>query len=214
MDRLSSLLGTYWLTYVLLAGALVLGLRWRRARQRGSASWPLAVSAALLGLLGVGGLLGPLLVRLQVVEDPTSWAWWVAGVPLALLFVAVLVVVSTGRWSARLGYGLCVLALLGLGGLSSAAISRAGTDAFRVVLRLEAMQPWWLLLLALIPLLIYYSYRSLAGLGPVRRWLALGLRSALVLLLILALAEVRLRHPNENLTVLFLVDRSLSVPEE
>ncbi|HEV3448362.1 MAG TPA: VWA domain-containing protein, partial [Gemmataceae bacterium] len=58
------------------------------------------------------------------------------------------------------------------------------------------------------------SYRSLAGLGPVRRWIAIGLRCALVIFLTLALAEVRLRHQNENITVLYLVDRSFSIPVE
>src|SRR5207302_536833 len=78
----------------------------------------------------------------------------------------------------------------------------------------EPTKPWWLLLLGLIPLIVFWSYRSLAGLGPVRRWIAIGLRSVLIFFLVLALAEVRLRHENENITVLFLVDRSYSIPEE
>src|SRR5262249_56708233 len=86
--------------------------------------------------------------------------------------------------------------------------------AGKVVLSLEPTQPWWLLLLGFIPAIILLSHRSLAGLGPVRRWIAIGLRCALVLLLTLALAEVRLRHQNENITAMFLVDRSLSIPEE
>src|SRR5438128_2534111 len=72
----------------------------------------------------------------------------------------------------------------------------------------------WLLLLAFVPVIVLLSFRSLSGLGPARRWLAIGLRCLLVVLLTLALAEVRLRHQNENVTVLFLVDRSLSVPED
>src|SRR5205807_1055993 len=36
----------------------------------------------------------------------------------------------------------------------------------------------------------------------------------LIVLLTLALAEVRLRHRNESVTVLFLVDRSFSIPEQ
>lgn len=80
--------------------------------------------------------------------------------------------------------------------------------------RIEFVQPWWLLLLGLVPLIVIFSFRSLAGLGPVRRWLAVGLRCAIVVSLILALAEPRLRHVDENVTVLFLVDRSISIPEE
>ena len=53
-----------------------------------------------------------------------------------------------------------------------------------------------------------------AGLGPVRRWVAIGLRCLGIILLVLALAELRIRHENETVTVLFLVDRSLSIPEE
>src|SRR5207247_11294768 len=101
-----------------------------------------------------------------------------------------------------------------LGGATLAAIGREATETSRVLLRVEFSQPWWLLLVLLVPAIVYLSYRSLAGLGPVRRWVAIGLRSALVILLALALAEPRLRRSNENLTVLFLVDRSLSVPEE
>src|SRR5581483_4677947 len=99
-----------------------------------------------------------------------------------------LVLVASGRWWARLATGLAAAALLGLGGATLAAAGRGGTDAVRLLLRLEFTQPWWLLLLLLVPVIVYLSYRSLAGLGPVRRWLAIGLRSSLVILLTLALA--------------------------
>src|SRR5262249_12225668 len=62
--------------------------------------------------------------------------------------------------------------------------------------------------------IILLSFRSLAGLGPFRKWLAIGLRCSLIVFLTLALAEVRLRHETKNITVLFLVDRSLSIPRE
>ena len=44
--------------------------------------------------------------------------------------------------------------------------------------------------------------------------MAIGLRCLGIILLVLALAEVRIRHENETVTVLFLVDRSLSIPED
>src|SRR5207237_10436294 len=100
------------------------------------------------------------------------------------------------------------------GGAGDEAAAEGLQAAGRVVLSLRPTQPWWLLLLGLIPVLVLLGYRSLAGLGPVRRWLAIGLRSLLIVFLTLALAEVRLRHQNENVAVLFVVDRSLSVPEE
>ena len=49
---------------------------------------------------------------------------------------------------------------------------------------------------------------------PCGAWVAIGLRCALILFLTLALAEVHLAHRNETTTVLFVVDRSLSVPQE
>ena len=80
--------------------------------------------------------------------------------------------------------------------------------------RFALAEPWWLLLLVLIPWLIWTSYRSLAGLGPLRAAIAIGLRAALVLFLTLALANLQLRRVDESVTVLFLWDRSQSVPEE
>ena len=52
--------------------------------------------------------------------------------------------------------------------------------------------PLWLFLIALIiPPLVWMSYRSLAGLGPVRRALAILLRTAVITLIILALAQLQ-----------------------
>ena len=48
--------------------------------------------------------------------------------------------------------------------------------------------PWYLLLLALLPVMWWFSYGSLSGLGRWRRLLALGLRSLVVMLLVAALA--------------------------
>ncbi len=47
-----------------------------------------------------------------------------------------------------------------------------------------------------------------------RPWLALALRSLGLTVLVLALAEPGLKQTNDHLTVLFVVDRSLSIPEE
>jgi uncharacterized membrane protein len=204
MDGLREFLTTNWLaglvTVVGLAlGALALGL----GRRRKSWSVPVVIGAAGLGLLGAGGL-----------AVPFDWATWLASVAGIVLFVMVLAVVVTGRWSAPLGLAVGALLLLGLGGLSLGALGETLADAGRSLLQLEAVQPGWLVLLVLVPLVILLSFRSLAGLGPVRRWTAIALRCALIILLTLALAEVRIRHQNETVTVMFLLDRSLSVPEE
>jgi len=48
--------------------------------------------------------------------------------------------------------------------------------------------PWYLLLLLLAPALWIVSYRSLAGLGNIRRLIAISLRTLVLLLLVFALA--------------------------
>jgi uncharacterized membrane protein len=69
----------------------------------------------------------------------------------------------------------------------------------------------WLWLCLLVPVLIVASLRSLAGLDPARRVLALVARSALVILLALCLAGVQYVKRSDELTVIFLMDRSHSV---
>ncbi len=210
MDRLRDFLGTHWFSSLLIGFALVLGmLLWRR-RQRGGWSLPLLLAGGALALVGLGGLA----TAGEGALVPFAVAFWLGAAAALLLFAAFLVTVVTGRWWAPLGYTLGALLLFGLGGVCAPAIGDGLYQAGKALLNVEVVEPAWLALLALVPAVILISYRSLAGLGPVRRWLAIGLRCTLVILLTLALAEVRLRHPNENVTVLFLVDRSLSVPKE
>jgi uncharacterized membrane protein len=204
MEPFKHFLGTHWLDLLLLGIGLALGVcllfTWQR---RKAWSRPLLLSAAAFALLGLGGLALPL-----------GWAFWVTAASLATLFGMLFVLIVTGSWSAPLGFGVGAFALLGLGGIGTQPLAEALTEGAKAFASLEPTQPWWLLLLGFMPVIIALSFRSLAGLGPVRRWLAIGLRCALILFLTLALAEVRLRHENEHLTVLFLVDRSLSIPED
>jgi len=72
--------------------------------------------------------------------------------------------------------------------------------------------PFFLWLLALLPVLWLTSLRSLAGLGRVRRVVALALRSLMLLILIAALAEAQLVRSTERLTVIYLLDQSDSIP--
>ena len=74
--------------------------------------------------------------------------------------------------------------------------------------------PWYLALLGLLPLLWWFSFRSLSGLGNYRRWFALMLRSVVMTLVILALAQAQLVRHSDKLTVMFVLDHSLSVPNE
>lgn len=72
---------------------------------------------------------------------------------------------------------------------------------------------WYLLLLGLLPLVWWASYRTLSGLGRWRRFGVLVLRSLVVVLLVCALAETQYRKTNDRTTVMYLVDQSLSIPE-
>ncbi len=73
-------------------------------------------------------------------------------------------------------------------------------------------KPWYLALLLLLPLLWFYSFHSLAGLGKLRRFLALSLRTLVFAAIVLALAEVQWRQTSERLTVMYLLDQSQSIP--
>src|SRR3990172_1617168 len=75
----------------------------------------------------------------------------------------------------------------------------------------DFQKPTWLWLVLLVPALIVASLRSLAGLDPVRRILAIFARSLLVILIACCLAGIERVRRNDDLTVLFLMDRSYSV---
>lgn len=79
--------------------------------------------------------------------------------------------------------------------------------------RIAFESPWYLLLLALLPAIWIFSYRSLSGLGTLRRFLALALRTALLLLIVFSLAEIQVVRNSDRLTVIYLLDQSLSIPE-
>lgn len=74
--------------------------------------------------------------------------------------------------------------------------------------------PWYLLLLVLLPFIWLASYRSLAGLGFWRRLGAITLRSLVFALLVFALADIQYRKKNDSMTVLYLLDQSMSIPED
>ena len=73
--------------------------------------------------------------------------------------------------------------------------------------------PWYLLLLGLLPAMWWFSYGSLSGLGRWRRPMALGLRTLVVLLIVAAMAEMQYQRTSDRLTVIYLLDQSLSIPE-
>lgn len=74
--------------------------------------------------------------------------------------------------------------------------------------------PKFLLLLLAIPLAVWIGRRTLAGLDPFRRRAAMTLRILGIVLLALALAELQWKDVLDEMQVIFLVDRSLSIPAE
>ncbi|MFZ5830627.1 MAG: VWA domain-containing protein [Planctomycetota bacterium] len=80
--------------------------------------------------------------------------------------------------------------------------------------RISFVSPAYLLLLLLLPLVWWYSFRRLALLGPVRRWFALVLRTLVFAMVVLALAEIQMVRVSDRVTVIYLLDQSLSIPEE
>ena len=80
--------------------------------------------------------------------------------------------------------------------------------------RLDFEHPAWLALLVILPAIWVLSFRSLSALGGVRRIVAILLRTAVLALIIAALAEVQLVRTSDRLTVIYLLDRSLSISPE
>ena len=80
--------------------------------------------------------------------------------------------------------------------------------------RITFESPWYLLLLLVIPVLWWFSYQGLAPLGRLRRFLALTLRTVILLAFIVALADVQMVRISNRLTVIYLLDQSMSIPVE
>ncbi len=79
--------------------------------------------------------------------------------------------------------------------------------------RIAFDSPWYLGLLVLLPVVWWSGLRTLAGLGRMRRTLALILRSVVLVAMVLALAEMQMVRRSDRLTVIYLLDQSLSIPE-
>lgn len=77
---------------------------------------------------------------------------------------------------------------------------------------LEFASPWLLLWATLLPVFWWVGRQSLSALGTWRRWFALSLRMLVAGILILALAEPSALQHVRRLAVLFLFDRSASMP--
>ncbi len=76
-------------------------------------------------------------------------------------------------------------------------------------IRFDHPEYLWLLLLA-VPM-VWLGMRSLAALEPARRWTAMGLRLAVLLILVLMLAGLQAVQTHDDLTVIAVMDQSESV---
>src|SRR5437867_1831605 len=81
-------------------------------------------------------------------------------------------------------------------------------------MRFDFTNPLALLLLGLIPLALHISRNSLANLASARRAASIVARVLLLLLIVLALAGLRIRTTSRDLAFIFLVDVSASVAQE
>jgi uncharacterized membrane protein len=238
MGRLSDLLSTHWFVFSLFAaGLLAAGFSLFRQRRFGRHSLGLLVLAAALGLLGVGGLavsdfwglcvasfaLGALLLMFVVML--LSGKWWP---PLAWTLAALCVIGLGGaitqsanesltdaygslrtleprqEWAAK---GFSAIEYVLEQWVRPAWLSSSLLSLFHLL--------WWLPLLLVIGVTIWLvSRRSLAGLGTVRSWSAIVLRTSLLFLLVLAILDTGSKRKMDAMTVLFLFDRSYSIPEE
>src|SRR5206468_1462755 len=75
--------------------------------------------------------------------------------------------------------------------------------------------PAWLsLLFVAAPWTVWLTLRSDAQISAWRRWSAFGLRLVIVLALVLAIAGLQWKRPQEGMNVFFVLDRSDSIPPE
>ena len=71
---------------------------------------------------------------------------------------------------------------------------------------------WLLLLLPVWAWVLWLALKTDVQIGVWRRWIALGLRMAVTLLVVLAIAGLQWKKPMEGMNVFFLLDRSDSIP--
>ena len=203
MNVLFDRLTAHWCPVLLLGIALAVLAALGLLRHR-NVRWftPLLLSSLAVVLAGVGGLaLSP------------RWGGWLLISAISAFVGLILLLAVSGVWRPSLAYGVAIVALFGAGGLWLNAVGSSFLEMYRDLRGLTFLHPVWLLLLLLVPLFFVLSAPRLNRSEP-RPWIAVGLRSAGVVCLSLALAEPQLRQPNDRVTVLFVVDRSKSIPEE
>lgn len=88
-------------------------------------------------------------------------------------------------------------------------------EYFLAMFNLGFGRPWWLLSLCLLlPLVVWIGVKKMATVSAARRTAAVILRCLLVTILVLLLSELAYVEKNERLTVIGVIDRSLSIPRD
>jgi hypothetical protein len=189
---------------VVVAGAALLALLTAAVlhKRRPVASWWVSVAAVGFLLFAAGGL-----------ALPARYATWAVLGAAGVFALAVALLLLLGAWSRHAALVLLAVGLVGLGGLllHNSAESLQETAVDLIAMRIKS--PFWLLLLLVIPVVVVLGYRRLNR-QELRPWLALGLRISGIALLALALSEPFFARATRTMTVLFILDRSLSIPEE
>ena len=196
---------THWLgVALLLLSALLLYV--------GRRTWLGRLGAGDMAFYALGGLLfsegGFTLFRF------IEWYELFLAVTAVGFFVIALVLFFTRAWSFWVAITFGGIFALGRGAWTEAPTGEAVMNAARALRGLEFVRPWWLLLLVFVPVVVMMGRRSLSGLGPIRKWFAVSARALIVALLAMACAEPRIKRQSDNLTVLFVIDRSYSIPQD
>lgn len=79
---------------------------------------------------------------------------------------------------------------------------------------MQFVHPWALLLLLPLAAFLCWTWPLVRGIAKARKKLVFGLRSVLLTLLVLALAQPQVVRPNVGLCTVFVVDRSASVSDQ
>lgn len=207
---LSPSLQSSWLRLALLVlgAALLLAAYLRRTSP--PVAYLLGAPGAVLALLGAGGLVVP--------WNDGAFFGSVAGL-LLMAALGVLVVMAallfiSGAWSRPLAYAVPAVALFALGGVLLGGVEYHAGNLGNSLTSVRLASPFWLILVPVVwPLVILIGYRRLTR-HEFRPWLSMGLRLAGVTLLLLALPDPFFDQTSRGMTVLFVLDRSQSVPED
>ncbi len=206
MASMSDFLASHWLGAVLLLLSVMVMVFLRRDR---SAALMCSSSIAAFAL---GGFF--LTGKTISLDQVYNFGSVLMGFSVGCLVVQVGTLILGRIWSWQLAFGFSLIGLFAMGAWTEADLGAQIVEGCRLIRSIQFTQPIWLLLLGLIPFVIALARRSLSGLGRHRKWVAIGIRSSIVALLVLALSEPRINRLSENVSVIFLLDRSQSIPQE